>query len=94
MYDGMFMPDGSVPPGIMQNGKRSRNKENFQLNQASYRSYMGRLMELVMRVFEWSGLPDGVDVRMLEYWLMRDGFVAFFHDPDLATGRDSDDAPE
>ena len=94
MYDGMFMPDGSVPPGIMQNGKRSRNKENFQLNQASYRSYMGRLMELAMSVFEWSGLPEGVDVRMLEYWLMRDGFVAFFHDPDLATGKDADNAPE
>lgn len=90
----MYMPDGSIPPGIMQNGKRARKAENERMNDNSYYSYLFRLMELAMSVFEWSGLPKGVDARMLEMWLLQDGFCVFFKDDDLKTGDTSSCAPE
>lgn len=90
----MFMPDGSVPPGIMQQGKRARKVDNTTLNQNSYYSYLWRLMELAMSVFEWTNLPKGVDQRMLEMWLLQNGFCVFFKDDDLKTGDTAANAPE
>lgn len=93
MYTGLFLPNGDVPP-IMQNGKRARIAENIQMNQNTYYMYLWRLMELAMSVFEWYNLPDGVDERQMEYWLMRDGFCVFFYDEDLKTGDNARNAPE
>lgn len=93
-FEGFLMPNGSMPPGITNNGKRSRNAENVRLNQQSYMAYLYRLEELAMSVFEWSGLPRGVDQRMLEYWLLHDGFCVFFHDDDLKTGQEHENAPD
>lgn len=90
----MFTPSGAVPPGIIQNGKRSREAENRRLNQDSYLSYMWRLMELAMSVFEWSNLPKGIDARMLEMWLLQNGYCVFFHDDDLKSGENARNAPE
>ena len=76
----MFMPSGMVPPSIMQDGQRAQNAESFLTNQDTATMFMWRLMQLGISVFQWKNLPKGVDERMLEFWLMRDGFVGFFYD--------------
>lgn len=80
MYTGMFMPNGMIPPGIMQDGQRAQNAETFLTNQDTATMFMWRLMNLAISVFKWNNLPEGVDSRMLEFWLLRDGFVGFFYD--------------
>lgn len=79
MYTGYFMPDGSVP-NILQNGSRAQDMQTFVTNQETAIMYMWRLVDLAISVFKWKNLPKGVDERMLEWWLLRDGFVGFFYD--------------
>lgn len=93
-YTGLRLPDGAVPPGILQNGSRSRDAENVRMNQDTYWMYMWRAMDVAISVFEWKNLPDGIDERMLEYWLMLNGFCVFFYDEDLKYSSDRHDAPE
>ena len=83
MYLGLRMPDGSVPPSIMQNGKRSQDRQTFVTNQETFQMYLWRLTDIAISVFKWENLPKGVDERMLEWWLLRDGFCGFFYDEDL-----------
>ncbi len=83
LHSGLRMPDGSPFGGIMQNGNRSQEAENVLMNQNTYWMYLWRLLDLSMSVFEWRNLPKGVDPRMLEFWLMRNGFCVFFYDEDL-----------
>ena len=83
MYTGMFMPNGMVPPNIMQNGQRAQNAEMVVTNQDTAVMFMWRLMDLAISVFNWKNLPKGVDQRMLEFWLLRDGFLGFFYDEAL-----------
>ena len=79
-------PEGkySVFGTIINNGHRAEDSENAWMNRASFDMYFYRLCEIGMSVFEWKNLPDGVDERMLEYWLFFNGFCLFFYDPDLA----------
>lgn len=51
--------------------------------------YFDRLVEIAISLFEWKGLPKGVDARFLELGLFRDGMMIFFKDEDLE-GEDSD----
>lgn len=51
--------------------------------------YFDRLVEIAISLFEWEGLPKGVDTRFLELGLFRDGMMVFFKDEDLI-GEDSD----
>lgn len=80
--------------GILNNGNRAQDAENVLLNRISADMYLYRLMDLAMSVFEWKNLPEGVDARMLEFWLLRDGFCVFFHDEDLKAGSTRAAAPE
>ena len=94
----LFNADGTPMCGlgmgsIIQNGNRAQDFDNVQDNQDSYFMYMWRLMDLAMSVFSWQNLPEGVDERMLELWLLQNGFVVFFHDEDLVT-REPHCAPE
>lgn len=82
MYTGFFTPSGMVPP-IMQNGSRAQDAETFIGNQDTATMFMWRLMNLAISVFKWDNLPEGVDERMLEFWLLRDGFAGFFYDEAL-----------
>lgn len=82
MYTGFFTPSGMVP-SIMQNGSRAQDAETFISNQDTATMFMWRLMNLAISVFKWDNLPEGVDERMLEFWLLRDGFVGFFYDEAL-----------
>lgn len=83
MYTGIFTPTGMVPPGISQNGRRAQQGETFVSNQDTATMFMWRLMNLAISVFNWKNLPRGIDERMLEFWLLRDGFVGFFYDEAL-----------
>lgn len=93
MYTGMFMPDGSIPPTILNKGDRAQVGETIINNQDTATMYMWRLMSLAISVFKWENLPKGVDERMLEFWLLRDGFVGFFYDEALKSD-DARRAPE
>lgn len=85
-YTGFRMPDGSYYSGfgnIIQNGDRAVEGENVLMNQKTYLMYFWRLLDLAISVFEWKNLPEGIDQRMLETWLLRNGVCAFFYDEDL-----------
>lgn len=82
MYTGFFTPSGMIP-SIMQNGSRAQDADTFISNQDTATMFMWRLMNLAISVFKWDNLPEGVDERMLEFWLLRDGFVGFFYDEAL-----------
>lgn len=69
--------------GILKQGNRAQLAENVLTNDETYQMYFWRLMDLAMSVFEWKNLPEGVDARMLEYWLLLNGFCVFFYDDDL-----------
>lgn len=70
-------------PPIQLNGNRAQNRESIEYNRASVNMYMWRLLDLAMSVFEWKNLPEGVDPRMLELWLLTNGVVVFFKDDSL-----------
>lgn len=92
---GLKMPDGNPFGNIMQNGERAEDAENVTMNQNTYYMYLWRLMDLAISTFEWKNLPNGVDPRMLEFWLMRNGFCVFFYDEDLKSSTLADgNAPE
>lgn len=98
-YTGLRMPDGTPytdPFGnIMFNGDKHVEEENVLLNQRSYLMYFWRLLDLAMSVFEWKNLPEGVDERMMEMWLLINGMCVFFYDEDLKTSELADhQAPE
>lgn len=82
MYTGFFAPSGKIP-SIMQDGSRAQDADTFITNQDTAAMFMWRLMNLAVSVFKWDNLPEGVDERMLEFWLLRDGFVGFFYDEAL-----------
>ena len=79
---------------IGNNGDRAQDMENDYLNAATQRVYFQRLLDIALSVFKWEGLPEGIDSRQMEYWLIRDGFCGFIHDPDLRYGTNRDAAPE
>lgn len=93
MYEGFLMPNGQVPPPelIMNNGKLNQDYEKRWMNEVSYLSYLYRLMDYAMSVFQWHDLPEGVDERMMEYWLLTNGMVAFFYDNALEGSKDAPD---
>lgn len=67
---------------------RRKNKdtlfdESAALNNATFRYYADRMTELSVSMFEWKGLPDGVDVRFMEMALFTEGSAVFFYDEDL-----------
>ena len=78
----MFMPNGDKPT-ILENGSRAQDAETFLNNQDTATMFMWRIVDIAMSVFKWKNLPKGVDARMLEFWLIRDGFVGFFYDEAL-----------
>ena len=68
-------------------GRKNRNNPDFWMNTEenadSYWHYFKRLMELSISMFEWSGVPDTVDVRYLELGLFLNGSMLYFEEPDV-----------
>ena len=50
------------------------------MNNATYKQYYYRLVELAISMFEWKNLPQTVDPRFLELTLFSDGQAVFFYD--------------
>ena len=62
---------------------RRKNRQFWEsgiLNNATFRQYYNRLVELSISMFEWKNLPDTVDPRFLELTLFTDGQAVFFED--------------
>lgn len=57
--------------------------ESASLNNATFRQYYNRLVELSISMFEWKNLPDTVDPRFLELTLFADGQCVFFRDEEM-----------
>ena len=91
---GLWLPDGCTPVSILNDGTRAQDTMNVLDNNTSYLMYLWRLLDLAMSVFEWHNLPKGVDERMLELWLLQNGFCVFFYDEDLKYGQNELNAPE
>lgn len=91
---GLWLPDGCTPVSILNDGTRAQDTMNVLDNNSSYLMYLWRLLDLAMSVFEWHNLPKGVDERMLELWLLQNGFCVFFYDEDLKYGQNELNAPE
>ena len=74
MYEGFRLPDGRVPKKVAGNAVQ---RENDWLNDETYLSYMWRLYDLAVSVFEWKNLPKGINERMVERWLLANGMCLF-----------------
>jgi len=62
---------------------KKQEKENWKLNNQTYNMYLNRIIDIYLSLFEWKGLPETINVRYLEYTLMEQGKVFFFHDDNL-----------
>lgn len=49
----------------------------------TYTDYYYRLMLIARSVFEWSGLPDGMDEKWIEKYLFNEGNCIFFKDDNM-----------
>ena len=77
LYEGFRLPDGRVPKKVAGNAVQH---ENDWLNDETYLSYMWRLYDLAVSVFEWKNLPKGITERMVERWLLANGMCLFVYD--------------
>lgn len=65
---------------------RKKDREFWETagtNNATWRQYYNRLVELSISMFEWKNLPDTVDPRFLELTLFSEGQAVFFLDEDI-----------
>lgn len=53
------------------------------LTQLTFNDYYFRLSMLAQSVFEWKGLPDGINPKHIEKYLFSEGCCMFFKDPEL-----------
>lgn len=64
--------------------RRNKNKNTFYGALFDYASmtthYFNRLQEITLSAPKWTGLPDTVDERFLEWCLFYDGMAVFFKD--------------
>ena len=65
------LPWGNMPKNAR---KSARELDNVAMNSQTMFLWQMRLYELAMSVFEWENLPEGINERQIEWWLLRDGF--------------------
>lgn len=63
--------------------EKANENENVALNEATYTSWLYKFINVALSVYEWEGLPAGIDQRQLEMWLLTRGYVIFFYDEAL-----------
>lgn len=78
---GFGMPKNAF--AVANGGAKLTDLNGTDMNDVTYFNYLFEMMGIYMSVFEWSNLPEGVDARMLEYWLMQCGYVGFLYDEAL-----------
>ena len=64
-------------------GKKFNRTISDLINDSTYNHYFSYLSLIAKVVFEWSGLPDSINEKYLEYCLFNFGKAVFFDDPDL-----------
>lgn len=72
--------------GLPLGGKkleRAVSAENIWMNNASYMMWLARFLDIAISLFEYENLPEGIDVRQMELWLWRYGYVILFYDEAL-----------
>jgi hypothetical protein len=57
--------------------------ESAILNSDTYNMYYQRLRDYALNIFEWSGLPESINVRFLETTMIDEGRCVFFEDKTL-----------
>lgn len=57
--------------------------ESAVLNNDTYNMYYNRLRDYALNIFEWSGLPESINVRFLETTMIDEGRCVFFEDKEL-----------
>lgn len=81
-----------TPPSVFfGSAGKFTDLNQYAINDMTYYDLLYDLMGEYMSVFEWKNLPEGCDERMLEWWMMFNGFCGFVYDPLL---KKSDQAPE
>ncbi len=63
--------------------EKAEENENVIMNQATYNAWLYKFLNVALSVYEWDGLPAGIDQRQLEMWLLTRGYAIFFYDPAL-----------
>ncbi len=63
--------------------EKAKENENVILNEATYTSWLYKFLNVALSVYEWEGLPAGIDQRQLEMWLLSRGYAIFFYDEAL-----------
>ena len=70
-------------PFIGGTTEKAVEAQNLNMNMASYYKELYKLLNIAISVFKWNNLPEGIDERQLELWLISRGFAIFFYDEDL-----------
>ena len=63
--------------------EKNQDNENVLLNVATYNAWLFKFLNVALSVYEWEGLPTGIDQRQLEMWLLTRGYAIFFYDEAL-----------
>lgn len=63
--------------------EKAVDNENAMLNVATYNAWLYKFLNVALSVYEWEGLPTGIDQRQLEMWLLTRGYAIFFYDEAL-----------
>lgn len=63
--------------------EKAVENENAMLNIATYNAWLYKFLNVALSVYEWEGLPTGIDQRQLEMWLLTRGYAIFFYDEAL-----------
>ena len=63
--------------------EKAVENENAMLNVATYNAWLYKFLNVALSVYEWEGLPTGIDQRQLEMWLLTRGYAIFFYDEAL-----------
>ena len=63
--------------------EKAVENENAMLNVATYNAWLYKFLNVALSVYEWEGLPAGIDQRQLEMWLLTRGYAIFFYDEAL-----------
>lgn len=96
-YNGMNSPLGmpynldSMKLGGVMLTQTDYKMEASALRYTGYMANLTRLIDIALSVFKWENLPEGIDTRSVEWFLLCRGCAIFFYDEDMVG---SEDAPE
>ena len=63
---------------------RKRATLSDLLNELTFKIIYDKFKLIAMNVFEWDGLPEGIDEKFVEQYLFNDGVAIFFRDPEMS----------